>query len=354
MNNNKLFFNKKKILITGVAGFKGSWLALILLNFKATIYGVDKKITKKSLFNLLRLEKKIYFKKLDLNNKNLKSYIEKIKPDIIYHFAANSLVLDSYKAPLQTIKNNIFSTSHLLDCIRKIYQNKKIILIISTSDKVYKPSKKYLKENDTLGGKDIYSVSKACKELISYSFYESFFKNKRNITIATVRAGNVIGPGDYSKNRIVPDLVNFLTKNNNIVLRNPNQIRPWQHILDCLNGYISLTIYLKKTPEQFSNWNLGPKSEDVDVHQLTKKFIKYWQSNKKIKIEIIKSELSENNLIRLNSNKSRYKLKWNDKFEIDELIKDTAETYKYINKHFKHPGNILLKLNKNIKSYYNK
>ncbi len=326
MNKNQKFWRSKKVLITGHTGFKGSWLSLLLYFFKAKIYGYSLKPKKGFLFEKAKLnkifQKSIYGDILD--SKKLYKNLKSIKPSIIFHLAAQPLVVDSYKDPKNTFKTNIFGTINLLEAIRKVKSIKTVIIV--TTDKVYKISKKnpYYDENHPLGATDPYGTSKACKELISESYMYSFFK-ERNISITTVRAGNVIGGGDYSKNRIVPDYLRSLNANKKLILRNPNHVRPWQYVLEPLFGYLSLAKKetLKKKGGNFQSWNFAPnKSDNVSVRRL----IYYFQNSKlnknKIKIKILKNKNKEKetSTLRLNSIKSKKLLRWRNKYNLEKTV----------------------------------
>ena len=216
---NEKFWLNKKILITGVTGFKGSWLALILLGLKSKVYGIGlKPKSKNDLFVSLNLNKKIKFYNCNINSKKkLEKIIFTVKPDIIFHFAAQSLVLESYLKPSETYETNIIGTSNLLEIISKI--KKQISVLITTTDKVYKnyEKKKSFKENDNLGGTDPYSASKAATEILCNYYQFKFLNTNKLITIA--RSGNVIGGGDFSKDRIFPDIYRSIKHNQNLQIR---------------------------------------------------------------------------------------------------------------------------------------
>ncbi len=322
MINHKQFWKNKKVLITGHTGFKGSWLSVLLYVFNAKIYGYSLKPKKKFLFeeaNLKRIFKKSVYGDI-LNLKKLHQNIKSIRPNIIFHLAAQPLVVDSYKDPKNTFNINIFGTLNLLESIKKVKSVKTVVII--TTDKVYKISKKnpYYNENHALGASDPYGTSKSCAEFITESYKYSFFKD-RKINIVTARAGNVIGGGDYSKNRIVPDYLRALNNKKSLLIRNPEHIRPWQYVLEPLFGYLALAKMetLNKTEKLFSAWNFAPnQSDNVSV----KKLIQCFQTSKinknKIKIKILKKKQKEKEtqILRLNANKSKKILGWKNKFNL--------------------------------------
>ncbi len=320
----KNFWKNKKVLITGNLGFKGSWLCLQLNYFKVKIYGIDNKSSQSSLIskNLKRYLVKQYICDV-MNIKKLKTIIKEINPHIIIHLAAQPIVLDSYRDPLLTINVNILGVSNLIFASRN-QSNLKSILIV-TSDKVYENKDKNVKfiEKDKLGGDDIYSASKACAEIVSSSFYQAFFK-KNKINLATARAGNVIGGGDISRHRLVPDIYRSINKKKKLLIRNKNHIRPWQHVLDCNNGYMLLIekLYFK---EKYSGpWNFSSNYKMISVEKLCIEF------NKKLnfKYSFLNNKNQEKKILRLNSNKAKNKLKWKSRLSFQEMVSLTSSWYK--------------------------
>jgi len=229
MKFNRNFWKNKKVFITGHTGFKGSWLILVLSIFGSKIYGYSLKPLKRSLFKKANLNKllisNIY---ADIRNIHLlKKQLRKTKPQIVFHFAAQSLVFESFINPKTTFETNVLGTVNLLETIRGINSIKSVVII--TTDKVYKIKKinnKY-KEIDELGGNDPYSASKASCELVVNAYLKSYFGKKKNIYISTARSGNVIGGGDYSNNRLIPDIIKSINLNKQLTIRNPNSVRPW-------------------------------------------------------------------------------------------------------------------------------
>ena len=283
----KNIFKNKKVLITGHTGFKGSWLSIWMHSLGANVLGISKNIpTYPSHYQLTGLDKIIKSKQLDLKDKKkLKKIIEDFKPDFIFHLAAQAIVKNSYVNPINTWESNLNGTIHLLESIKHI---KKIVVILITSDKVYKnlEIKRGYSENDLLGGIDPYGASKSATEIAIKSYIKSYFTNRRNkVLIAVARAGNVIGGGDWSENRLVPDCMKAWLKNKEVLIRNSNSTRPWQHVLEVLSGYISLAYKLNFNQKIHGQaFNFGPKNKNYKVIEILKKIKKYglWQNGKTI------------------------------------------------------------------------
>jgi len=320
---NKNFWKGKKVFITGHTGFKGSWLCIILNSLKAKIYGFSLKPKNISLFNQSKISKNLSSSTFgDISNiKLLKKKIKIIKPEIIFHLAAQPLVIDSYKNPLETFETNIMGTVNLLECLRDINSIKSVVII--TTDKVYKIKKnnKSYNESDELGGYDPYSSSKVAAEIVVNSYVKSFFK-KTNLKnrISTVRAGNVVGGGDYSENRLLPDIIKSINSNSKLIIRNPNSIRPWQHVLEPLVGYLILAEYQYKGKihEKNNVWNFGPKKNNskkvIDIIKIMQRLNFFNLNIKKNK------EYKETEVLKLNSSKSKKKLKWHPKMTLQSTL----------------------------------
>jgi len=320
MHDQSNFWNNKKVFVTGSTGFKGSWLSIWLHSMGAKVHGYAlKPITKNDNFVVSNLENKINQEYGDICNfSKLESAIEGTKPEIIFHLAAQPIVKDAYDDPLTTIGTNILGTANLFEiCKNKSYLK---VIINVTSDKCYLnlDQNKKFNEDDKLGGKDIYSASKACAEIINFAYYHSFFKDKK-ISIASVRAGNVIGGGDWQENRIIPDAMRAIENKKTLSIRMPNATRPWQHVIEPLMGYLMLARKMYLNPKKFDGpWNLGPSNDkNMTVGELISKL------NKKIpdlKVEIINNNISESNYLRLCSEKAKQKLGWEKLFSDDEII----------------------------------
>ena len=320
------FYKNKKILITGSSGFVGSWLAITLHQMGASIYGISlEPNTSPSIFKLLNLGEKIKQKYIDIcDYKNLSSAIHEISPDIVFHLAAQPLVRESYIKTIETFNTNVMGTLNVLESCKALDTN--INLICITTDKCYENNEygnRFI-ESDPMGGKDPYSASKACTEIVTKSHALSF----NNLRLCTARAGNIIGGGDWAKDRIITDIIESIQKKKDIVIRSPKAIRPWQHVIDVVNGYLKLGIYNQEKDEVFDSFNFGPlEKNEITVEILTQKFISNWNScNSKIIIDDNKS-LPESKILRLDSTKAKQILKWEPVMDIDNTIKETALWY---------------------------
>jgi CDP-glucose 4,6-dehydratase len=348
----KKFYKNRKILVTGASGFKGSWLSYSLCLMHAKVYGLGiKKNNNEKLFNQLKLKSKIDFRYIDIRNyEKLKKFINLSKPSIIFHLAAQPIVSESYKRPSETINTNAIGTLNLIDICKEFNFIKAIICI--TSDKCYKSnhSTTGFKEGDHLGGDDPYSASKACAEIIANSYYKSFYK-KKNKGLATTRAGNVIGGGDWSPNRLFPDCIKSLINNEPIKIRSPNFNRPWQHVLDPIFGYLLLAVRLNSNAEKYSGpWNFGPKTKKViSVQEVVKEIIKYWGSGNYKRLN--NNKFYEQKNLQLNILKSKKILKWSPKYSIKTSVKKTVEWYKSV--YFSKDIDVEKVTKKQINSYMN-
>lgn len=316
-------------LVTGHTGFKGSWLSLMLQVQGHTVSGISLDPSKKSLFNQAELSN-IFENDLRIDIRNsieLNQTIKKIQPEVIIHLAAQPLVRESYKDPVGTFETNVLGTLNLLETTRGLESLKATLII--TTDKVYK-NYNHLRgyvETDELGGDDPYSASKAAADIATQSWVKSF----ATTPVAIARAGNVIGGGDWASDRIIPDLVNAYSSNQTPTLRYPDAIRPWQHVLDCLNGYQKLVhqMILKGTSGE---WNFGPSlQEKHSVAELVELFAKSWgiDGNKAFwKLEQIEQPHEAGYLL-LDSSKSREKLEWEDRLSFESSINLTASWFKH-------------------------
>lgn len=324
LQNIWLGFNPVKVLLTGHTGFKGSWLTLMLKAKGHEIYGISLDPETNSLFNQATVSK--FLKKdsrIDIRDqRKLQSEIESADPDVIIHLAAQSLVPESYTNPVFTFETNILGTINVLESTRRL-SNLRATLIITT-DKVYKNKGQLqgYKESDELGGVDPYSASKAAADLLTQSWRNSFGKSP----ISIARAGNVIGGGDWSRYRIIPDIVRSIQSGSELILRYPESIRPWQHVLDCLNGYLQVIEHQIAYGIQ-GEWNFGPSDgESLDVKGLVEKFCH--ELNSSIPITMSKTAYEEAHILRLDSSASRQKLAWAEKLDLNQTIKWTANWYR--------------------------
>ncbi len=349
----KDFWKKKKVLITGHTGFKGTWLSTYLLMMESQIYGYsDSYMEKSHVFgDIFKNSNNIKNIIADINNEEvLRKNISNIQPDIIFHLAAQPLVLESYKNPLITWKTNVIGTLNLLESLRNI--QKKCVVIVVTSDKVYKNKNEdcFYKENDPLGGKDPYSASKAACEIAVNSWKDSFvglskFQNC-NLKIATARSGNVIGGGDWSNDRLIPDIVKAILNKTKLTLRNPMAVRPWQNVLDPIFGYIRLAEYLWDNNSKYSSYNFAPMKKDIkNVKEVVSNFLNLWEVD--IDIEYQESDYFESHFLGLNNERSRKVLEWKPKLNFEDSIKETVNWYKNVF----NGNNPLEEINESIKRY---
>ena len=329
------FWKNKKVFITGHTGFKGSWLCLFLTYLGAEVTGYSlKPITKPNLFDLAKI-KNVIKKSIigDIRNyKKLNTEIKKSNSSILFHLAAQPLVRYSYLKPKNTFETNFSGSLNVLEAIKV---NKKIkIGIIITTDKVYDISNnKIFKETDKLGGVDPYSSSKVCVEFLFNSYLKSFFKSKAQM-LATVRAGNVIGGGDYSQDRLVPDIYKSAKKNKKIILRNPQAVRPWQHVLEPLSGYLMLAQQIndKKIKKLHQNWNFAPNISSCKSVLYISKYLGR-KLNLNIGVNKTKSKKifkPETSILRLSNYKSRKFLNWHPKWSINKSLDKIIEWNKKI------------------------
>ena len=343
------FYKNKKILITGHTGFKGSWLTMVLKFLGSRVHGFslrDENFKNLKCFGIQKTIKNYYG---DVGNlKEYEKIIKKIKPEIIFHLAAQSLVRKSYHDPYNTFLSNTVWVLNILEIKKRNNFIKSLVIV--TSDKCYKNKESSFGYNESseIGGDDPYSGSKAAAENIFHSYTVSF--KKLFSSVSSVRAGNVIGGGDWSEDRIIPDIVRSILKNKKIFLRSPHAIRPWQHVLEPISGYIKLALFNYKFPNKFnSSWNFGPKTKkNFTVKMLVEKFLKY--SKKKTSIKIKKNNFKETNTLHLNSDKAKKKIKWESKWSHENAIKETAEWY---NAYFKKKNMYYFTLNQILKYFKN-
>jgi CDP-glucose 4,6-dehydratase len=330
----KNIYKNKKILVTGNTGFKGSWLTAWLLKLGANVVGISKDIpTNPSMFEILRLADKInhYYEDIRELFKIIK-IISKEKPEFLFHFAAQPLVSTSYSNPSETISSNVMGTANILESLKT--SNHKCTAIIITSDKSYDNIEQIegYKESDKIGGKDIYSGSKGAAELIIKSYFHSFFKNKdSNIKIAIGRAGNVIGGGDWAKDRIIADCMRAWNKGMPVEIRSPKATRPWQHVLEPLSGYLNLGENLIDNDDLNGEaFNFGPNTaKEYTVEELLIELSKYWSfKNLNDAYQITNNDyFHEAQLLKLNCEKALSSLQWTSNLDYRDTIKFTSEWY---------------------------
>jgi len=330
----KCFFKNKRVFITGHTGFKGSWLSEILYNFGAEVTGYAlKPNTTPSLFEELDLQSKINSKIGDIRDlDSLKSVIDESKPEIVFHLAAQPIVRLSYDLPVYTYETNVMGAVNVLEAIRNVDSIKSVLII--TTDKVYVDQNTVwpYRETDLLGGYDPYSASKACVELVVGSYVNSFFNPKKegcSVNIASARAGNVIGGGDWAQDRLVPDIVRqIFSGDKNVEIRNPSAIRPWQHVLDPLMGYLQLSKKLYDGDRTcIGAWNFSPNDENfISVETLIKEGITILGEGS---YHVKKNETKhETNILKLDSSKAKTHLDWRPHLNLNETLSWTFEWYK--------------------------
>lgn len=334
--NYKDFYKNKKVLITGHTGFKGSWLAIWLHSLGAEVIGISlEPYTEKDNFVLSNIGKKIKADlRGDIRDLNfLKEVFAEYQPEIVFHLAAQPLVRLSYDIPIETYEVNVMGTINVLEAIRNTKSVKVGIMI--TTDKCYENKEQIwgYRENEAMGGYDPYSSSKGAAEIAIASWRRSFFNpsqyNIHQKSIASVRAGNVIGGGDWALDRIIPDCIRSLEKNINIDIRNPKAIRPWQHVLEPLSGYMLLAMKIWNEPTKYcEGWNFGPNPESIaNVWEVANKVIKNYKSGRLNDISN-PNTLHEAKLLMLDIAKARYELGWEPKLNISETIALTINWYK--------------------------
>jgi CDP-glucose 4,6-dehydratase len=331
----KLFngaYQNRTVLVTGHTGFKGSWLCFWLVKMGAKVVGYSLAApTKPNHIELLDLDIiSIIGDIRDLNKLN--KVFKRYKPDIVFHLAAQALVRFSYNNPVYTYETNVIGTLKVFEACRKT--NVKAIINI-TSDKVYenKEQNTGYKETDTIGGYDPYSSSKGCSEILTSSYRNSYFNNteykkNHNTLLASCRAGNVIGGGDWAKDRLIPDIMVSVSKNKKVIIRNPDSVRPWQHVLEPLSGYLNIGQKLLEEKVEFAtSWNFAPLDNNITVEKVVKNVKMYW---KKIdyKIKETPNQLHEANLLKLDCVKVYRKLNWYNIWDSDMTFKRTVKWYK--------------------------
>ena len=326
MNNR--FFKDRKVMITGHTGFIGSWLTkwLSMMNADILGYSLDPP-TKPNMYEAIRLSKDIRDLRKDIRDKrSLKDAIYEFQPELVFHLAAQPIVLRSYDSPAETFDTNIMGTVNLLDILRKTKSTR--VIVVMTSDKVYKNNEWVYpyREIDPLSGKDPYSASKSCQDIVVSSFRESYFA-RLNVNVSTLRAGNVIGGGDWGEHRIIPDLVRGLTENKIVKIRNPESVRPWQYVLDLVSGMMKLAQRMWGDIKLSDGWNFGPNNQrEVTVKGLADRFIEYWGTGS---YSVIKgNDEIEANHLELDISKAKNKLSWIPKYNFEESVEKTVEWYK--------------------------
>jgi CDP-glucose 4,6-dehydratase len=328
-------YKGKKVLLTGHTGFKGAWMLQWLKLLQAEVCGLAlNPLHENDLYHLINGDTLCHSIIHPIEDyRFVEQTITSFQPDFIFHFAAQPLVRQSYLTPVETFQTNAIGTLNILNALRNL--DKPCAVVLITTDKVYENKEHVFpyREIDALGGYDPYSASKACAEIIINSYRSSFFNPSQydihKKGIASARAGNVIGGGDWSADRIIPDIINALSENKQVVLRNPFSTRPWQHVIEPLGGYLMLGAKLANNPIDFSGaWNFGPLTTDVStVEDLTKAAIKIWGSGDYV-VNSGVNQPHEANLLSLDISKSVHQLKWQPRYNSTTAIKLTVQWYK--------------------------
>ncbi len=321
-------YHGRRVLLTGHTGFKGSWLALWLKMLGAKVTGLSLAPgSSPNHWDLLQMGMQSHF--LDIRDVSaIKDTIKAVQPEIMFHLAAQSLVRGSYNDPLRTWETNVMGTANLLEICREVPELKAIVIV--TSDKCYENRErlKGYSENDPLGGYDPYSASKAGAELVAASYRNSFYSEPNMPLLATARAGNVIGGGDWSENRLIPDLVRAIENKEILEIRSPDSIRPWQHVLESLSGYLMLGQKLLEGQSEFASaWNFGPDQKaNFTVSQVLNGLSEYWTD---VSWGVTKaSQPHETGLLFLDSSKANNTLRWKPVLNFKETLMMTADWYK--------------------------
>lgn len=335
VNEHLDLFRGRRVLVTGDTGFKGSWLCLWLHQLGAQIVGYALPPEREEdHYNLLGLENLIDHVTGDICDfESVRKAFERFQPEVLFHLAAQPLVRYSYTEPKLTFDTNVAGSVNILEAVRLCDSLKAVVYV--TSDKCYRNNEWIwgYRENDELGGHDPYSASKAAAELVFSSYQDSFFYHRPDFGAATVRAGNVIGGGDWAKDRIVPDAIYALRAGESIKIRNPNSTRPWQHVLEPLSGYLLTAANLLNEPKRFSGaWNFGPDSKAVrTVGDLAQMIAAGWGDGN-IEIAQQSDAPHEARLLHLNCDKAHQLMNWHPKWNAERAIMETVNWYRDVNK----------------------
>ena len=344
-------YNGKRVLITGHTGFKGAWLALMLHKAGARVCGYAlKPNVYPSLYELLHLENVVESHIEDIRNiEKLKTVFDSFQPEYVFHLAAQPIVRESYRLPVETYETNVMGTVNLMECARQSASVKSVVNV--TTDKVYLNRERLegYTEDEMLDGFDPYSNSKSCSELVTHSYVRSFFDEKR-VPVSTMRAGNVIGGGDFEKDRIIPDCVRAALAGRNIEVRNPNAVRPYQHVLEPLYAYVLVAMNQSEKMELRGAYNIGPDESDcLTTAELVDHFCKSWGENIKWENHEQVNAPHEANLLRLNCDKMKETFNWNPQWNASIAVEKTVEWVKT----YKNGDNIRECMEKQIEEYLN-
>lgn len=328
----RCFWQNKKVLITGHTGFKGSWMSLWLQELGANLCGIAlAPSTTPNLFELASVANRMQHHIADIGNiDEIEAIVNKFNPEIVIHMAAQPLVRYSYDNPVETYKTNVMGTVHILEVAKRCSSVKAVVNV--TTDKCYE-NKEWVwgyRENEAMGGFDPYSSSKGCSELVTNAYRNSFYK-KLNIGLASARAGNVIGGGDWSQDRLIADIMNSIVQNKKCVIRNPHAIRPWQHVLEPLSGYLLLAEKIYNDPVKYNGgWNFGPNLQDVvNVEHIVEKLLGFWgEPSLGWELEQNKEQPHEASFLKLDISKASNNLGWEPKLNLETTLTWIVDWYK--------------------------
>lgn len=349
-------FSNRRVFITGHTGFKGSWICLLLNQWGADVYGYAlEPPTNPSMFNEAKIGELMTSNIGDIRDyNNLLKVMQQVQPEIVIHMAAQPLVRESYRMPIETYSINVMGTVHLLEACRNTKSVNTIVNV--TTDKCYE-NREWLwgyRENEPMGGYDPYSNSKGCSELVTSSFRNSYFNPlkyaEHGVALASARAGNVIGGGDWADDRLIPDFIRAISKGEEVKIRSPYAIRPWQHVLEPLTGYLTLAAKLYTDGNDYAQgWNFGPDDQDAkNVEWITKTICELWGEGASFSIDT-KLQPHEANYLKLDCSKAKAELNWFPKWNIETTLKSIVDW----NKAFINGENIREITNNQIKQYYN-
>ena len=329
MSSSEGFWHGRKVLVTGHTGFKGAWLSHWLLRAGSDVVGYSLPApTEPSLFDLTRLCEHVEHHEGDVRDlEALRHCVGSVEPEIVFHMAAQTLVLESYRDPVGTFDTNVMGAVNLLQVLRSSTALRACVVV--TSDKCYenRESGRAYREGDPLGGSDPYSASKGCAELVTAAFRRSFF-GELSARVASARAGNVIGGGDWAHDRIVPDIVRALTGKTALELRRPDAVRPWQHVLEPISGYIRLAEDLVERPDLEDEWNFGPDHQETwRVRDVVSAFMEAWGQVASTDIRLVSSPFPEATFLALDSSRARSRLGWAPRWNVEDAIFRTVQWY---------------------------